>query len=180
MRRRTTWLLVATVAAAVLALTGLTNTASAQTNSGDYGTTTTTTGGQSSVAPGSDNQTVGEGDTITINFVNLPPNTDFSATVQSTPVALPTQHSDAAGNMAVTFSTAGLEAGAHTLTVSGGGVTVVAHFTVVAAGAAATTGAPLPRTGSGSTIPLFQLGLFAIAAGGLVVLAVRRRTRHAA
>lgn len=137
-------------------------------------TTTTTAGanGNPAVGPGCNNQSVTQGSQITICFVNLPPNTDFSATVQSTPVALPTQHSDAAGNMSVTFSTAGLELGAHTLTISGGGVTVVASFNVVGA---AVNGAPLPRTGSNSTIPLFQFSLLSLAVGGVLVLSVRRR-----
>ena len=118
--------------------------------------------------PSSDNQTVSQGSNITINFQNMPPSTDFSAVVQSITMTLPTQHSDANGNVSVTFNTAGLAVGEHTLTLTGGGTTAVAHFTVVA-------GSALPRTGSSSALPLTSIALALLAAGGLLVLVARRR-----
>jgi len=152
---------IAVVLMTVAALAGVGGTAVAQT----YG------------SPGvsGDNQTVAPGDNITITFTNLPPNTTFDVTVQSTVIDLGPHTSDANGTLTVTFSTAGLEAGAHTVTVTGGGVTAVAHFTITGAAAGATNGSALPRTGSSSTIPVLSIALAIAAIGGLFVLAGRRR-----
>lgn len=125
-----------------------------------------------------DNQTVTQGSDITITFTNLPPNTDFDVVVNSNPINLGTHRSDGNGTLSVTFSTAGLDVGAHTVTATGGGVTAVAHFTVVAATGGAVTGAAIPRTGSSSTIPMTSVALTLLALGGLVVFASRRRHAH--
>lgn len=159
---------IAIVLMTVVALTGFSGIALAQS----YG------------SPGvsGDNQTVAEGDSITITFTNLPPNTDFDVTVQSTVIDLGVHTSDANGNLTVTFSTAGLEPGSHTVTATatnGSGVTAVAHFTVTGASAGGTSGttsgSALPRTGSSSTVPALSIALAIFALGGLLVFVSRRR-----
>jgi LPXTG-motif cell wall-anchored protein len=66
--------------------------------------------------------------------------------------------------------------GTHTITGScadpeGGTLTQVLSFTVTAPGAAQ----PLPTTGSGSTTPMTQIAIAAIAGGGLLVLLANKR-----
>ncbi len=71
-------------------------------------------------------------------------------------------------------------AGPHTITASGDGCTdpaqVSAELTVVsAAGETNTTSGTLPKTGGDYTL-LLRLGILLVAAGGLVVLATRKRS----
>ena len=156
----------ALVAISALMLAG--TSAFAQTSSSSYGTP----------VPVSDSQTVIAGAEMVVAFANAPPNTEFHAEAHSDPVDLGTHTSDANGRLVIRFSTAGLEAGAHTLVATGGGVTLSSTFTVVEPEAEPVNAAALPRTGSSSTIPLTNVALVLLAVGGLVVLSVRRsRTR---
>jgi len=128
-------------------------------------------------APGSDNQTVTQGDSITITFNGLHPNEGYDGVVTSDPIDLGVHQSDSNGVLSFTFSTAPLAPGSHTLTVTStvDGSTAVAHFTVVAAGGGAVTGSAIPRTGSSSTVPMTSIALSLLAVGGLIVFAARRR-----
>lgn len=141
--------------------------AQAQANPGcQQGYNTQDLGGSAQVQQGQDH---------TENFDCAPPNTDMNVQVNSATVLnLGTVRSDANGRFSVTFNTGSLAIGPHTVTASGGGITLTRHFTVVSPASAR---APIPRTGSSSTIPMTSIALALLGAGGLLVLFARRR-RH--
>jgi LPXTG-motif cell wall-anchored protein len=82
---------------------------------------------------------------------------------------------DGKGSFTIVF-TAPTEPGTYTVTAKCGDTLVSSILTVIAAPVTPTEApAPLPVTGSDSTLPLTRVGLLLVAAGGLLVLAVRRR-----
>lgn len=118
------------------------------------------------------------GQSITITACCFMPGTTVTFTLFSAPVVLGTATADA-GGVATLVATipADTTPGTHTIEATGIGIdgaplTVTQTITVVAAGQSA---APLPTTGSGSTTPMTQVALAAIAGGGLLVLLANRR-----
>lgn len=164
---RRTATIVSAVLVVALGLAAASGVAGAQTNpncQNQQGYNTQDLGGNAQVQQGQDH---------TENFDCAPPNTDMNVQVNSANVLnLGTVRSDANGRFSVTFNTASLALGPHTVTATGAGITLTRHFTVVGPAAA---GAPIPRTGSSSTIPMVSIALALLGAGGLLVLFARRR-----
>ena len=80
---------------------------------------------------------------------------------------------DGKGSFSIVFN-APVEPGTYTVTARCGDTLVSSILTVIAAPVTPTE-PPLPITGSDSTLSLTRLGLLLVAAGGLLVLAVRKR-----
>jgi hypothetical protein len=130
-----------------------------------------------------------------IVFSSLQPSTPYDVVVHSAPVDLGTKMSDASGSLTVTFSTAGLDVGAHSVVAtSPSGDVATATFTVVAAPGAspaggssgssglAAGGASAPSQASQLAFTGFRVaGLLAVAlclvAVGLVAVRIGRRRR---
>lgn len=166
---RRTATVVGAVLVVALGFVGAAGVAQAQTNTNcqnQQGYNTQDLGGNAQVQQGQDH---------TENFDCAPPNTDMNVQVNSATVLnLGTVRSDANGRFSVTFNTGSLAVGPHTVTATGGGITLTRHFTVVGPAAA---GTGIAKTGSGSTIPMTSIALALLGAGGLLVLFARRRRR---
>ena len=103
----------------------------------------------------------------TIVFSSLDPSTPYHVVVHSTPLDLGMMMSDNSGSLAVTFSTAGLDVGSHTVAAtSPTGDVVTATFTVMAA---PTSGA----SSSGSSGPASAATASPSAATGLAFTGAR-------
>lgn len=87
---------------------------------------------------------------MTLSCSGLPPNTDVAVVVHSDPVTLGSYTSDGNGALTVSFSTAGLDAGSHNVTIAGVGVDVSVSFNVGAAGS--TTTLPAVASGTGDYV----------------------------
>jgi LPXTG-motif cell wall-anchored protein len=100
----------------------------------------------------------------------------------SAPVRLGTAVADTNGTAVLTATIpASTPLGAHHIEASGTGVngqprTVSASITVTRG----TTGATVPKTGANSTKPMAEIGVAALAIGGMLVLVARRRSKVAA
>ena len=100
----------------------------------------------------------------------------FESVVLGTTTASP---ADGSFSVQVTIP-ADASPGTHTITASGqafdGSGPVVYSTTVTVSGAAAPTGAGLPRTGSSSTIPLTRVAIMLVVVGSAFVIGARRRS----
>jgi hypothetical protein len=124
-----------------------------------------------------DDTVVVPGQDVVISFSGSPAGSTWTFTFFSQPVVLGTATADAGG--AVTFSATIPEnatPGTHTITgVNETGLSVSVSLTVTAdAAQAAATDGDLALTGR-NTVPLSRLGAILVAAGGVAVLAARRR-----
>jgi LPXTG-motif cell wall-anchored protein len=150
--------LLAVLAIVFAALLSFTGTAGAQTTSGGTsvgGTDNTPDAGQTITVSGTGCKA---GETVNFFFDGEPAgsttadeNGNFSGPVTVPPDASP---------------------GPHTITAQCGAVVMAFEIEVNPAAVAA---APIPRTGSSSTIPLTSIALALLGAGGLFVLFARRR-----
>jgi hypothetical protein len=122
-------------------------------------------------------QTITPGKQQTVVLGGFQPFETVHGVLHSTPVDLGTAQADAAGFATFTFTIpAGLEVGAHNVTMTGltSGATAQADFTVTAAAAQDTSG--LAYTGT-DVLPLLALGGGLLVAGaGAVTVAARRRS----
>jgi hypothetical protein len=135
--------------------------------------------GNSTGIPG--NPVVPVGGTETITFTGLSPLTSYHIIVHSNPIDLGFHTSDANGNLSVTFSTAGLDVGGHTLTATSpdgkvftAGFNVVAGSTSATATASSSSSSGLAFTGARIT-GLVALALLLLGGGFLAVRSGRRR-----
>ena len=99
-------------------------------------------------------------------------NTTVEILINGVVVATGKAIDDGKGSFSIVFN-APVEPGTYTVTARCGDTLVSSILTVIAAPVPPTE--PLPITGSDSTLSLTRLGLVLVAAGGLLVLAVRRR-----
>ncbi|GAB3317766.1 hypothetical protein GCM10027451_36070 [Geodermatophilus aquaeductus] len=122
--------------------------------------------------------TVAAGRQQTVSIGGFRPGELVRGTLHSTPVDLGTVRADAAGVATFTFTVpAGLEAGAHTVSMTGltSGVTAEVPFTVTAAPASSSARqGDLASTGA-DVVPLIGIGGVLVAAGGAAVVVSRRR-----
>lgn len=119
--------------------------------------------------------TVTPGQSITLSAQVFQPGATVTFTLFSAPVVLGTATANSSGVATLTATIpSNTTPGTHTIEATGTGsngqpLTVVLSITVAGAG----TG--LPVTGSSNTTPMTQVGVAAIAAGGLLVLLAKRR-----
>jgi LPXTG-motif cell wall-anchored protein len=133
----------------------------------------------------------GNVDTVSVNLSGFQPGEIVNVQVFSTPQELGTITANSAGAVSQTFTLpAGLPAGLHTVVATGetSGLTASAQFTLASptaapsstssttaeAAAAAAPSSSLPTTGIDAALGV-ALGAGAIAVGGLLVMAARRR-----
>ena len=123
---------------------------------------------------------VAAGTPVTLTAQVFLPGTNVVFRIFSDPVTLGTATANSNGVATLTATIPSNFSGQHTITASGSGangqpLTVSTTITV-------TQGhAPLPRTGSSHTKPYTEIGIGALAVGGLLLLgAKRRRSAHAA
>ncbi|MEO7556284.1 MAG: LPXTG cell wall anchor domain-containing protein [Acidimicrobiales bacterium] len=132
------------------------------------------------------------GTSISCTVTGLQPGSTFTLILTSTPQQVASGTATATGTASATFAIpCGLESGAHTVTVNGTDAAGVAGsastainidpavIATVAAGCATgartgTTG-PLARTGASNTAQYVGFGLAAIAGGGVLLVASRKR-----
>lgn len=124
------------------------------------------------------------GTTITCTVTGLKGSSTFTVSIFSSPHTLGTATADASGNGSLTATLpAGLEAGSHTVTVSGtdaSGQPFSTSTTVpVDAATAAVLSQNLARTGASHTGEYVEAGLAAVALGGLLLVAARKRRERA-
>lgn len=117
------------------------------------------------------------GQSLTVTATGLDPGTSASAVAQSTPISLGTKTVAANGSVSFTFTVpADFEPGAHSVTITGtkagAPTTLTVNFTVVGQAAA---GSDLVRTGSDSSVPMTQIGIALLAAGGAAVYVAKRK-----
>lgn len=122
-----------------------------------------------------DDTTVAPGETMVLGIQVCNPGSTASFTLDnSTALGSGTASSSGRAEATVTIPSS-TSPGTHTITGScadpeGGTLTQVLSFTVTAPG-----GGGLPATGSGSTTPMTQIAIAAIAGGGLLVLLANKR-----
>jgi len=120
--------------------------------------------------------TVIVGGQVTATGFGCRPGQTVVLTIDGTTVATTIARSDSTGSFEATF-TAPNTPGTYTVVATCGLTIVSSILTVIAP--TTTIASTLPQTGSGDgTLALLRYGLVLVVAGGLVVLAVRRR-RHA-
>lgn len=117
--------------------------------------------------------TITPGGSVTALGFGCGPNQTVEILINGVVVSVGKSIDDGKGSFTIVF-TAPSEAGTYTVTAKCGDTLVSSILTVIAAPVTPTE-APLPVTGSDSTLSLTRLGLVLVAAGGLLVLAVRRR-----
>jgi LPXTG-motif cell wall-anchored protein len=156
------------VGAVVLTALAFAAPANAQYN-GDVGGLTLTNGNGTSGA------SCNPGGPLTATAAGFDPGTTVTFTFNSDPVVLGTGTADAAGiaSIETTWPAAAADGG-HTVTASGTGNGVpYSVSSSTTCGVGGSSGA-LPRTGSDSA-PLLQIAIALVAAGGILVLAARKR-----
>lgn len=123
--------------------------------------------------------TVSSGDTVTVTVTcDVPAGTDVTVFVDGT--AAGSGQTDADGTVTVDVTITGAPGSTHQITNSCNS----AVLTVTVVGATSTT-APspsagaLPRTGTDSSLPLAKIAIVLIAAGGLLIVAARDRSKKA-
>lgn len=115
--------------------------------------------------------TVSSGDTVTVTVTcDVPAGTDVTVFLDGTAVG--SGQTDADGNVSVDVTITGAPGSTHQITNSCN----TAVLTVTIAGA---TAGPLPRTGTDSSLPLAKIAIVLIAAGGLLIVAARDRSKKA-
>ncbi|MCW2540159.1 MAG: putative secreted protein [Frankiales bacterium] len=125
----------------------------------------------------SDSPALAPGDSVTLSVAGFAPGATVSATLRSTPQSLAPTTADASGAISYNFSVPStLEAGSHTLTFTAGAVSRVFDFTVSGdpAGTGTDSGGQLSNTGAHVAVA-GGIGVLCIVAGGVAVLAGRRR-----
>ena len=130
--------------------------------------------------PAGAKSTVAPGKTMTVSGSGYAPNSTVTLAIYSTPQVLTTVVTDASGNFTATVTVpAGLAAGNHTLVASGvdssGNVRYV-NLAVTVSGSGAAT---LAYTGADVVLPAIG-GLVAVAVGGGLIVASRRRSASSA
>jgi LPXTG-motif cell wall-anchored protein len=119
--------------------------------------------------------TVVVGGAVTATGFGCRPGQTVVLTIDGTTVATTTAKNDSTGSFEATF-TAPLTPGNYTVVATCGLTIVSSILTVIAQTTTTVQATTLPVTGSGdATMALARAGLVMIVAGGLVVLAVRRR-----
>ncbi len=113
------------------------------------------------------------GSNVTAIGFGCGPNQTVQISINGQVVATTTSLNDGKGSFQASFP-APLTPGQYPVTATCG-VTLVSSILTVIAAPTTTTPAPLPVTGADSTLPLTRFGVVLIAAGGLLVLAVRKR-----
>lgn len=128
-------------------------------------------------APGS--PVIVQGGTETITFSSLSPDTAYIIVVHSTPIDLGTRVSDSAGDLTVSFSTADLDVGTHTVTATAPNGSVVDVSFIVAASSTASSTSTSSTSGLAFTGAQIY-GLLAAALGMIVLgfMAVRMGRRR--
>ncbi len=115
--------------------------------------------------------TVSSGDTVTVTVTcDVPAGTDVTVYVDGT--AAGSGQTDADGTVTVDVTITGAPGSTHQITNSCN--SAVLTVTVVGATAGA-----LPRTGTDSSLPLAKIAIVLIAAGGLLIVAARDRSKKA-
>ena len=157
------------VGAVVLTALAFASPAGAQYDPGVEGITVTN-------GDGSSGASCNPGGPMTASAQGFAPGTEVTFTFESDPVVLGTATAgdDTAASIQSTWP-ANAADGTHTVTASGTdgtGPFSVSATTVCGAGTGGT--GSLPRTGSDSA-PLFQIAIALVAAGGILVLAARKR-----
>lgn len=118
--------------------------------------------------------TVTVGGTVTATGFGCRPGQSVVLTIDGATVATVVARDDATGSFEATF-TAPTTPGNYTV-VATCGLTIVSSVLTVIAQPTTTIASTLPRTGGGDgSLDLARYGLVLVVAGGLVVLAVRRR-----
>lgn len=102
------------------------------------------------------------------------PNQRVEITVGGVLTAVTISKDDGQGSFEVTF-TAPNDPGQYTVVVTCGVIIISTILTVITPVVTPVDNATLPQTGSSDSLPLARAGLVLIAAGGLLVLSVRRR-----
>lgn len=122
-----------------------------------------------------------QGDTVTISGENFEPGTEVPVLVGGAEVGSVTVADDGTWSFEYTIP-ADAETGAYEVSAGGcaAGADVLGTTITVGAAAAAPQPDALPRTGSSSTEPLVRTGAVLVAAGAVLVYAVRRRQQAAA
>jgi titin len=128
-------------------------------------------GASSSVAPGK---------TITVSGTVYAPYSSVAVVIYSEPQLLTTVVTDADGSFTVTVTVpAGLAAGKHTLVASGVDANGVARYVTLTVTVTGAGTASLAYTGADVTLPAIG-GLVAVAIGGGLIVASRRRSATSA
>lgn len=122
--------------------------------------------------------TVAAGGSVTVTLSGTCGNETFTVTLHSTPVTLGTVTTNASGSGSGTFTIpSNTTSGSHTITVSDvSGNSGSASITVTGGTSGGTTSTGLPTTGTDVGL-VGGIGAAAVATGGLLVLAARKR-RH--
>lgn len=122
--------------------------------------------------------TVPQGGTLTLTAQIFPAGCVVTFTLDTGEV-LGTATADASGVATLTATIpASTSKGRHTVTATGCSLVLSASFTVIDEHAIVrptSAGGALARTGDDSSVPLTQIGLAGVAAGGLLVLVARKR-----
>jgi hypothetical protein len=145
-----------------------------------YPSTVPTSNGPLTPATGSTDKVVA-GKTMTVSGAGYAPGSTVTVLIYSEPQILTTVVADPSGNFTVTVTVpAGLAAGQHTLVASGYDTNGDVRYTtmvvtVSASGTTTVTSAKLAATGADVTGPMIG-GLAALALGGGLIVAARRRT----
>ncbi|RXZ72218.1 hypothetical protein [Agromyces albus] len=128
--------------------------------------------------------TVDVGETVSLTFSDLPPNTPSTATaddaVTLSVLKASTASKPTSASGAVTYTAMSTQAGTYTITVTAGQAVATATLTVVPADSSSTGG--LPSTGYDFPIALLWGGVGAVILGGalVAVLTTVRRNRASA
>jgi hypothetical protein len=121
-----------------------------------------------------DDSTVQAGDPVTVTGENCNIGAEVTVTFGGVEVGTTTVGAD--GTFSLTFDVpAGTAAGTYAVEATGCGADVLGTTVTVGPVAIGPPPAALPRTGSSSTEPLVRTGAVLLAAGAVLVYAVRRR-----
>lgn len=116
--------------------------------------------------------TVSSGDTVTVTATGCEPGSTVSFLLDGSPLGSGVTDADGTASADVVIVASD---GTHQITNSCNDAVLTI---TVGAGAAAATGAgALPRTGSDSSLPLAKVAVVLIAAGGLLIVATRDRSK---
>jgi LPXTG-motif cell wall-anchored protein len=121
------------------------------------------------------------GQTITVTASGFQPASTVTFDLFSAPVRLGTAVADANGTATLTATIpAGTPAGQHHIQASGTGANGQPRTVSIAITVPGTARDTVPRTGSNSNLPMAEIGIGALAVGGLLVLMARRRSKVSA
>ncbi len=138
--------------------------------------------------------TVTAGDTVTLTVTGFPANGHVDVFFESDPVFLGSFPTDAEGSATIEVTIpATADCGAHNLRILGfepdyphsdghwnsDPVAQELVIPITVGGAGCETAGALPRTGTDSSLPLAKIAIVLIAAGGLLIVAARDRSKKA-